>query len=83
MAAAPSSDSGRGNLRFCRGPRVARTTVASAPVRSAAQAVKPLTADSARASDRVDSPRARSAAIQARRSDWPAATTRARPSAPP
>ena len=58
--------------------------MASTPSRSASQAVKPFTADSARASDRADRPRARSCAIQARRSDCVTLErSRPMPSAPP
>lgn len=44
MSRAPSSLSGRGSLRRYFGPRAARTAVASVPLRSLAQAMKPLTA---------------------------------------
>ena len=53
ISAAPSTDRGRGSLRRYFGPRADSTVVASSPSRSATQAVKDLTADSARARDRA------------------------------
>ena len=70
-------------LRRYFGPRAERMTVASTPSRSAAQAVKPLTADSARARERGPSPSARQAAIQARRSVCGVASTSRSASGPP
>ena len=83
IARAASTASGRGSFFWNFGLRACSTAVASTPSRSASQRVNPFTADSARASDRADTPRPRSCAIQARRSAVPTFSTGPRPAGPP
>ena len=83
LGMAASAATGRGRRGLTRGPRLAVTAGAGRPRASASQMWNPLTAESARESERAERPRSRSWAIQARRSEVVTAARAAAPAGPP